>query len=60
MDAARRRGKQIGRPYSLTPDAITSAHSAITQGERSRAEIALALGVSRMTLDRAFERMGLN
>jgi len=60
MDAARRRGKQIGRPYSLTPDQIAGAHSAITQDGRSKAELALALGVSRMTIDRAFARMGLS
>ena len=59
MEAARRRGRHIGRPYSLSPDQIAGAHSAITQDGRSKAELALALGVSRMTIDRAFARMGL-
>jgi DNA invertase Pin-like site-specific DNA recombinase len=56
MEAARRRGKHLGRPYSLTPDAIVSAHSAMVQG-RSKADIAQALGVSRMTIDRSFKRL---
>jgi DNA invertase Pin-like site-specific DNA recombinase len=59
MEAARRRGANIGRPHSLTPDAVVAAHSAMTQDGLSKADLALSLGVSRMTVDRAFERLGL-
>jgi DNA invertase Pin-like site-specific DNA recombinase len=60
IEAARKRGKQIGRPYSLTPDAIVGAHSAMMQDGLSKAEIAKLCGVSRMTIDRAFMRLRLN
>jgi DNA invertase Pin-like site-specific DNA recombinase len=60
IEAARKRGKQIGRPYSLTPDTIVGAHSAMMQDGLSKAEIAKLCGVSRMTIDRAFMRLRLN
>ncbi len=59
MNAARRRGTHIGRPYCLTPATILAAHSAMMQDGRSKSDLALALGVSRITIDRAFERLGL-
>jgi DNA invertase Pin-like site-specific DNA recombinase len=60
LEAARRRGQHLGRPHSLTPDAIAAAHSAIMQQGRTKADIAQALGVSRMTIERAFARLDLS
>jgi DNA invertase Pin-like site-specific DNA recombinase len=59
IEAARKRGKQIGRPRILTPDAIVGAHSAMIQDQRSKSELARNLGVSRMTIARAFKRLEL-
>lgn len=59
LNAARRRGQRLGRPYSLSPDAIVGAHSAIMQDRRSKADLAHMLGVSEITIDRAFQRMKL-
>lgn len=59
MEAARRRGRHIGRPYSLTPDAILEAYKAILQNAQSKRDIALKLHVAPVTIARAFERLGL-
>ncbi|CTQ55599.1 DNA-invertase hin [Roseibium album] len=59
MAAARRRGKHIGRPYSLRPQQITCAHAAIHQRGEPREKIAAQYGVNPVTLDRAFKRMEL-
>ncbi len=60
IEAARRRGKRLGRPPRLSADDIAAAaHSAMHQQGRSKADIAQALGVSRMTVERGMKRLGL-
>lgn len=59
IEAARRRGKQIGRPPALNIDVIRHAHYRITNDNLPCRYIAALLGVSRMTLQRAFKRHGL-
>jgi len=56
IDAARKRGKRLGRPRLLSPDAAAEAHRHIAQHGTPRADLAQRLGVSRMTLDRAIKR----
>jgi DNA invertase Pin-like site-specific DNA recombinase len=51
-EAARARGRQVGRPPSLTPEAVVDARALLAAG-LSRAEIARKLKVSRATLYRA-------
>lgn len=60
IEAARRRGTHIGRPYRLNADAILEAHRKVIQDGYSKAYTARLLGVSPMTLDRAFTRMELD
>ncbi len=60
LEAARRRGKPIGRPRSLDPQAVVLAHEAVVQKGVSRKEVAKRIGVSRMTLDRAIKRLELD
>lgn len=52
MKAARRRGKRIGRPPSLTPEKLDLAQQLLTEG-KSRATTARMIGVSSATLRRA-------
>ncbi|TYC64484.1 recombinase family protein [Rhodobacterales bacterium] len=59
LEAAKKRGSRLGRPRILGPQAIVEAHRLIMAGER-RDDIADMLGVSRMTLDRAIRRLGLD
>lgn len=56
MNAARRRGKRIGRPPSLTPDQIADAYMTFMCRALSKKDIAKRHGVTRITLDRAFRR----
>ncbi len=60
LDAARRRGKHIGRPRSLSPKSVALASEMISQRGHSLAAVAKRLGVSRMTLDRAIKRQRLD
>lgn len=60
LNAARRRGRRLGRPYSLTVDTIVGAHSAIMQDGRSKADLAQMLNASEITIDRAFRRLALS
>lgn len=60
MEAARLRGKLIGRPRSLDPQIVALAHEAVMQRGLKRSEIADRLGVSRMTLDRSFKRLAVD
>ena len=60
LNAARRHGKRLGRPYSLSPDAIVTVHSAMMQDGRSKADLAQMFGVSEITIDRAFRRVGFS
>lgn len=57
MEAARRRGKHIGRPRALSDDQIVAAHARTRQGA-SLAQLARDLGVAQSTLSRALSRLG--
>ncbi len=59
IEAARRRGKPVGRPRNLDLQAVTLAHEAIMQKGTRREDVANNLDVSRMTLDRSLKRMRL-
>lgn len=59
LDAARKRGKRLGRPYKLNSDTVIEAHRQLEQDGTPSDAIAARLGVSRMTLDRAIRRFGL-
>ncbi|WP_029058392.1 recombinase family protein [Stappia stellulata] len=59
LEAAKKRGTRLGRRPILSPQAVVEAHRLIAAGER-RNDIADMLGVSRITLDRAIRRMGLD
>jgi len=53
MSAAKRRGKHIGRPISLSREQVTHAKRQISSGEETIAGMASVLGVHRNTLRRA-------
>lgn len=55
MDAARRRGKHIGRPPALSDDQIAHARHAIESGDESISGMASILKVGRNTLSRALK-----
>lgn len=57
VEAARRRGKTLGRPRLLSIEAVLEAHRQIHQNGVRTDEIAARLGVSRMTLSRALGRI---
>ncbi len=59
LDAARRRGKRLGRPPDLTPDTIRAAHAWMVQEDLPCRYVAHLLGVSRLTLQRGFHRLAL-
>ena len=54
MTAAKKRGKHVGRPRSLTDQQIIHAKKAIEAGE-SISGMASVLGVDRKTLSRALQ-----
>lgn len=56
MQAARRRGKRIGRPPSLTERQVRDARQRIEIGGRSATSVAAEMGVARWTLSRAIRR----
>lgn len=58
LEAARRRGKRLGRPPKLTPSQIKAAYRDLAAGRGTCRDIANALGVSRLTLQRGFHRHG--
>lgn len=60
MRAAKRRGSPIGRPRSLDEQCVVLAHREISQNGGRREDVASNLGVSRITLDRAIKRLGLD
>ena len=60
MEAARRRGVRLGRPARLGPETICDAHDWIAETGLPCAYVSALLGVSRLTLQRGFRRMGLD
>jgi DNA invertase Pin-like site-specific DNA recombinase len=52
MQAARRAGKHVGRPYTLTPEKLDLARRLIEEG-KGRAVTARIIGVDPATLRRA-------
>ena len=59
IQAARARGKQIGRPFALNEMEILEAHRQIKQKNVPIGEAAHRSGVSHSTLTRAVKRLGL-
>ena len=59
LEAARRRGVRIGRPPRLDPQTIREAHEWIAQTGLPCAYVSALLGVSRVTLQRGFQRLNL-
>lgn len=59
LDAARRRGVVLGRKPRLTDAQIAEAHGKIAETATPCRQIAEGLGVSRITLQRGFRRLGL-
>ena len=55
--AARRRGKRVGRPRTLTPEKLDLAHRLLAEG-KGRAVTARMIGVDPATLRRALNAMG--
>jgi DNA invertase Pin-like site-specific DNA recombinase len=55
IEAARRRGKHLGRPADLTPEKIAHARKAIDTGEQSVTGMAKLLDVHRVTLHKALK-----
>ncbi len=60
IEAARRKGKRIGRPPLLDLKTVQQAHHSITKEHHTCGHVARTLGVSRMTLQRAFRRYDLS
>lgn len=56
VDAARRRGKHLGRPADLTPEKIRHARQMIDSGEQSVTGMAKIIGVHHVTLQKALKR----
>ncbi|NQW11780.1 MAG: recombinase family protein [Alphaproteobacteria bacterium] len=59
LEAARRRGKRLGRRPKLTPDDVAEAHRQVMQGTASIKETAALLRVHPRTIERAFDRHDL-
>lgn len=59
LRAAKKRGSVMGRPRSLSNRSVVRAHKLISQDGFNRRYIAGNLGVSRVTLDRAIDRLDL-
>lgn len=55
IDAAKRRGKHVGRPRKLTPDQIAHARAVIEAGVQTPAAMASLLNVDKSTLWRAMQ-----
>ena len=59
LDAARKRGARLGRPAALTAETIRQAHDWVSETGLPCAYVSALLGVSRLTLQRAFRCLGL-
>jgi DNA invertase Pin-like site-specific DNA recombinase len=57
MAAAKARGAAIGRPPKLADDDVIQARLEIAEGTATMTQLAAALGVSPLTLDRALKRL---
>jgi len=57
MQAAKRRGKAVGRPRKLSPHQITRARALIEAGEETRSGVAELFGVNVATLRRALGKV---
>ena len=60
LEAARRRGVRLGRPGALAPETIRDAHDWIAETGLPCRYVSALLGVSRLTLQRGFRRLGLS
>ena len=60
LEAARRRGVQLGRPRKLDERDVRAAHRQIMDGTACLDDIAARYAVSGITLTRAFTRHGLS
>lgn len=60
LEAARKRGRVGGRKFLLSEQEIFGAFYLVEEGDMGCKEAARLLGVSRVTLQRAFHRFGLN
>lgn len=58
MEAARRRGAQIGRPRILDAETVREAYLSVSEDGYPCRYVAALLGVSRITLQRSFRRNG--
>jgi DNA invertase Pin-like site-specific DNA recombinase len=58
LEAARRRGKRLGRPPKLSPDQLADAHKRLSQPGITMTKVAGELGVAPWTLSRALRRKG--
>ena len=56
MQAAKRRGRHVGRPHKLTSHKLDHARQLIADGAENRAGAAALLGVHVKTLRRALKR----
>lgn len=56
MQAARKRGKHIGRPRSLSPDQLEIVDKLLGAGDRTQGQVAKALNVSLSTVKRAMKK----
>lgn len=56
MEAARRRGKRIGRPPKLTPKQLGDAAALLENEDRSLREVAALFDVDKSTLQKAIKR----
>lgn len=57
LEAAKRRGKKLGRPFNLNKDQIDHAKEMTASGNITISDMAKILGVHRSTLHRAFKRI---
>ncbi|KAB2907037.1 MAG: helix-turn-helix domain-containing protein [Ignavibacteriaceae bacterium] len=56
MQAAKRRGKAVGRPRKLPPHQIARARALIEAGEETRSGVAELFGMDVATLRRALKK----
>ncbi len=59
LEAARNRGKRLGRPHKLNEYEVMGAHEMICQRSATLRDAAVKYDVTASTISRAFERFGL-